>query len=146
MLQPSNPSSFVWFWLICSRRGGATAAVVTLDVAVDERKMADGVARSPARLCRSRGRNICYYYRRLEHLPNFFPFVFFAVLYIFFFFSSLIRCVYFGLFSSCCFVGAVQQSSAPLQANARYVFLRHLFICCLTSGFLSFSFLYIYPA
>ena len=57
MLQPPNPGSFVCFSLICSRRGGATAAVRTLDTAVDERrkKVADRVVRSPARLCRRDG-------------------------------------------------------------------------------------------
>ena len=37
LLQPPNSSSFVWLLLICSLRGGATAAVVlALDTAVDE--------------------------------------------------------------------------------------------------------------
>ena len=53
LLQPPNPGSFVWFSLISSRRGGSTAAGVTLDTAVDEirKKMAENVTRSPARLC-----------------------------------------------------------------------------------------------
>ena len=52
MLQPPSPGSFVWFSLICSRRDGSTAAVVTLDTVVDEsrKKMADSVTRSTARL------------------------------------------------------------------------------------------------
>ena len=67
MLQPTNPSSFAWVSLICSRRGGSTAAVLALDTAVEEsrKKMADRVARSPVRLC-SRDGKICYY-RRLEY-------------------------------------------------------------------------------
>ena len=41
--------------------GGSTAAAVTLDTVADEsRKMADGVSRSPSRLC-SRDGNICCY-------------------------------------------------------------------------------------
>ena len=66
MLQPTNLSSLVCFSLICSRRGGTTAAVLTLDTVVDEsRKMADRVTRSPARLC-SRDGKLCYY-GRLEY-------------------------------------------------------------------------------
>ena len=61
MLQPPSPSSFVWFSLICSRGGGLTAAAVTLDTVADEsRKMADGVARSPPRLCTRDGKICCY--------------------------------------------------------------------------------------
>ena len=47
-LQPPNPSSFVWFSLISSRRGGRTAVALTLDTAVDEsRKMPDRVTKGP---------------------------------------------------------------------------------------------------
>ena len=62
MLQPPSPGSFVWFSLICSRGGeGSTAAAVTLDTVADEsRKMADGVARSPSRLCSRDGKICCY--------------------------------------------------------------------------------------
>ena len=67
MLQPPSPGSLVWFWLICSRREGSTAAVVTLDTAVDEsrKSMVDYVTGFPARLC-SRNGKLCYY-GRLEH-------------------------------------------------------------------------------
>ena len=67
MLQPPSPGGFVWFSLICSRRGGSKAAAVTLDTVADERrkKMADGVTRSPARLCSRDGK--IYYYGRLEY-------------------------------------------------------------------------------
>jgi len=62
LLQPPSPGSFVWFSLICSRRGGSTAAAVTLDTVADEsrKKMADGVARSPSRLCSRDGKICCY--------------------------------------------------------------------------------------
>ena len=41
--------------------GRSTAAVVTLDtVAEESRKMADGVARSPSRLCSRDGKICCY--------------------------------------------------------------------------------------
>ena len=41
--------------------GGSTAAAVTLDTVADEsRKMADGVARSPSRLCSRDGKICCY--------------------------------------------------------------------------------------
>ena len=50
------------FSLICSRGGGSTAAAVTLDTVADEsrKKMADGVARSPSRLCSRDGKIRCY--------------------------------------------------------------------------------------
>ena len=61
MLQSPSPGNFGWFSLICSRGEAATAAAVTLDTVADEcRKMADGVARSPSRLC-SRDAKICCY-------------------------------------------------------------------------------------
>jgi len=62
LLQPPSPGSFVWFSLICSRGGGSTAAAVTLDTVADEsrKKMADGVARSPSRLCSRDGKICCY--------------------------------------------------------------------------------------
>ena len=49
------------------RRGGSTAAMVTLDTVVDEsmKKMTDRMTRSPSRLC-SRDGKLCYY-GRLEH-------------------------------------------------------------------------------
>ena len=52
--------------LIYSRRGGATAAILTLDTAVDKsrKKMAGRVARFPARLC-SRDGKLCYYQNAL---------------------------------------------------------------------------------
>ena len=55
---------FRWFVRV---GGGSTAAAVTLDTVAAEsrKKMADGVTRSPARLC-SRDRKNCYY-GRLEY-------------------------------------------------------------------------------
>ena len=60
LLLPPSPGSFDCFSLTCSRGRGPTAAAVTLDTVADEtrKKMADGVARSPSRLC-SRDGNIC---------------------------------------------------------------------------------------
>ena len=62
MLQPPSPGSIVWFSLIYSRGGGSTAAEVTLDTVTDEsrKKIADGVARSPFRLCGRDGKICCY--------------------------------------------------------------------------------------
>ena len=82
MPQHSSPGSFVWFSLICSRGGGLTTAAVTLDTVADEGKnnLAEGVTRSPARLC-SRGGKLCYYVR-LEYdflvffVPCFSQFIF----------------------------------------------------------------------
>ena len=51
------------FSLICSQAGGgSTAAAVTLDTVADEsrKKMADGVARSPSRICGRDGKMGCY--------------------------------------------------------------------------------------
>ena len=61
MLQPPSPGSFVWFSLICSRGVGSTVAAVTLDTVADEnRKMADGAARSLSRLYSTDGKICCY--------------------------------------------------------------------------------------
>ena len=62
LLLPPSPGSFDCFSLTCSRGRGPTAAAVTLDTVADEtrKKMADGVARSRARLC-SRDVNLCHY-------------------------------------------------------------------------------------
>ena len=68
MLQPPSPGSFAWLSLICSREGGSTTAAVTLiDTVADEsrKKMADGMAWSPARLCSRDGK--INYYGRLEY-------------------------------------------------------------------------------
>ena len=127
MLQPSNPSSFVWFWLICSRRGGATAAVVTLEVAVDERKMADGVARSPARLCSREGLSFV-----IIDACNFLAF---ALLPSFLFLRPYPgTCVCFS--SSCCFVRVIcilSRLRTPLVLFV-FIFRRSNFlswrVCC----------------
>ena len=67
LLQPPSPSSLVSFSLICSRGGGSIAAAVTFDIVADESRnnMADGVTRSPARLCSRVGKICCY--ERLEY-------------------------------------------------------------------------------
>ena len=114
MLQPPSPGSFVWFSLICYRRGDSTAAVVRLDTVADEsRKMAYSVTRSPGRLCSRDGKLCCY--GRLEY--DFFAFVPCFLLSLF---SSLSRYV--------CLVRVpsfVQQSSVSLS---KYV-LRVLSAC-----------------
>ena len=76
MLQPPSPDSFVWYSLICLRRGGSTAAVTLYTVADEsKKKMTDCVTRSPARLC-SGYRKICYY----GHLGTIFSLLFHASL------------------------------------------------------------------
>ena len=62
LLQPPSLGSFVCFTLISSRGGGSTAGAVTLDTVANEskKKMADGVARSPYRLCNRNGENCCF--------------------------------------------------------------------------------------
>ena len=76
-----------------------TAAAVTLDTVADEsRKMADGVAKSPSRLC-SRGGKICCYGDAsstifcLAFVPCFLLFVF-RFLFVFLFFFPASRYVY----------------------------------------------------
>ena len=129
MLQPPSPGSFVWFSLICSRGGGSTAAAVTLDTVADEsRKMADGVARSPSRLCSRDGKICCYgdalrtifFACLLLCLASYFSFfVFLFVLFIYFFPAS--RYVYFLRVTS-----SVQQPSATLS---KYVFYSRCSFC-----------------
>ena len=95
------------FSLLYSRGGGSTAAVVTLDTVADEsRKMTDGVARAPSRLCSRDGKICCYggalsTIFLLAFVPCFLLFVFrfsflsfFLFLHpgIFIFFVSLRRC------------------------------------------------------
>ena len=122
--------------LICSRAGRSTAAAVTLDTVADEsrKKMADGVTRSPARLC-SRDGKICYY-RRLEYA--FFAFVPCFLLVISY--PALSRYVYLLRAPS-----SVQQSSSVTTLISKYVFYSTCyfflvsFVSCLISEFLCFS-------
>ena len=115
MLPPPSPLSFVWFWLICSRKGGSTAAVVTLDTAVDEsrKKIADRVARFPTRLCSRDGK--LRYYRRLEY-----DFLAFLPCLLQFFFSVLIPVC----FSSWCrFVRAAVICSSSASSTCSFCFI-----------------------
>ena len=89
--------------------GRSTAAVVTLDtVAEESRKMADGVARSPSRLCSRDGKICCYgdalsTIFLLAFVPCFLLFVFhFSFLSFLIFFPCIPEC----LSSSCPFVCA----------------------------------------
>ena len=61
MLQPPSPGSLVFVDFFAGG-GGSTATAVTLDTVADEsrKKMADGVARSPSRLCSRDGKICCY--------------------------------------------------------------------------------------
>ena len=107
------------FSLICSRGGGgSTAAAVTLDTVADEsrKKIADGVARSPSRLC-SRDGKICYgdalsTILLLLCLATYFSF--FVFLFFLFLSFPASRYVYFLRVPS-----SVQQPSATLS---KYVF------------------------
>ena len=112
--------------------GGSTAAAATLGTVADEsrNKMADGVTRSPARLC-SRDAKICYYIR-LEY-----DFLFFFVLcFILFFSPALSRYVYLLRVPS----SVQQQSSATtaVPSASTYFIVRVLvsFVSCLISEFL----------
>ena len=110
MLQPPSPGSFIWFSLICSRRGGSTTAVVKFDTVVDESrtKMADSVTRSPARLSNRDGK-LCHY-GRLEY-----GFLAFVLCFLRSLFSpSLSRYVSLLRVPS-----SVQQSSCTLQQEVR---------------------------
>ena len=57
LLQTPSPGKLDRFSFIRPRRGGSTAAAVTLDTAIDEirKNMADSVTRFPARPCNRRG-------------------------------------------------------------------------------------------
>ena len=68
-LQIYIPGTLVYIYIygqktqiIVGLGGGSTAAAVTLDTVADEsrKKMADGVARSPSRLCSRDGKICCY--------------------------------------------------------------------------------------
>ena len=120
------------FLLICSRRGGATAAILTLDTAVDEsrEKMADRVVRSPARLC-SRDGKLC----KLSAPSCFFAFL--PSFHLFFLFSSLILVC---LSSNCCLVRA----ACHLLLFGKQRVLLVSFVFCLISGSLFFLFAFIF--
>ena len=62
MLQPPSLGSFVLFFVdLFGEGGGSTVAAVILDTVADEsrKKMADGVTRSPSRLCSREGKICC---------------------------------------------------------------------------------------
>ena len=62
-VQTPSPGNFVWVFVgLFARGGGSTAVAVTLDTVADRsrNKMADGVARSPFRLCSRDGKLCCY--------------------------------------------------------------------------------------
>ena len=99
-----------WFSLICSRRGGSTAAAVTpLPTRAGGRWQIDDVTSSPARLCSRDGK--IYYYGRLEY-----DFLAFVPCFLLFVCSpSLSRYVYLLRVPS-----SVQQSSATLSKCVFY--------------------------
>ena len=62
LLQPESRQFCLVFVDLFAAGGGSTAAAETLDTVADEsrEKMADGVARSPSRLCSRDGKICCY--------------------------------------------------------------------------------------
>ena len=129
MLQPASPGSFVWFSLICSRRRGSTAAVVTLETVGDEsrKKMAHSVTRPPARRCSSDGR-LCFHVRLVyefclvcDMLPTFLALSFLTPV-----------CL-----SSCSFVCA-PVICYSLQVPSMFPVFLVAFVSCLISEFLCF--------
>ena len=62
LLQPESRQFCLVFVDLFAAGGGSTAAAETLDTVADEsrEKMADGVARSPSRLCSRDGKISCY--------------------------------------------------------------------------------------
>ena len=113
--------------------GGSTAAAVTLDTVADEsRKMADGVARSPSRLCSRDGKISCYgdalsTIFLLAIVPCFLLFVFRFSFLSFLFFFPASRYVYLLRVPS-----SVQQPSATLSKYVFYsTFLSACVICTL---------------
>ena len=112
LLQPPSAGSFVWVFVdLFAGGGGSTAASVTLDTVADEyrKKMADGVARSPSRLCSRDGKISCYG----DALSTIFLLACFCALlptfrfsFFFSFFSYFFPCIPVCLSSSCPFVCA----------------------------------------
>ena len=123
LLQRPSPGSFVWFSLICSLGGGgSTAAAVKLDTVADvsRKKMADGVARSPSRLCNRGGKVRCYG----DALSTIFLLACFCALLPTFRFSFFISFSFLIFFPASRYVylrapSSVQQPSATLS---KYVF------------------------
>ena len=139
MHQIGNHLSYTPYYAACPKRRVTVVVektkrtAVTLDIVVDEsrNKMADGVTRSPARLC-SRDGKICYYGRLEYDFSAFvpcFPLVLFSPA--FSWFIYLLRVC-----------SSVQQPSATLS---KYVFCSTCsfffasFVSCLLSKFLCFS-------
>ena len=117
MLQPPSPDSFVWYSLICLRRGGSTAAVTLYTVADEsKKKMTDCVTRSPARLC-SGYRKICYY----GHLGTIFSLLFHASYFSYFLLPHPGMFIFFVFLSLC--------SSHLLLSASAYFTVRVLPAC-----------------
>ena len=109
--QPPSPGSFFWVFVDLFAGGGSTAAAVTLGTVADEsrKKMADGGARSPSRLCSRDGKICCYGDAlRTNFLPAFVAcFLLFVLRFAFFFyFLIFFVCIPVCLSSSCPFVCA----------------------------------------
>ena len=116
--------------LFAGRGEDSTTAAVTLDTVADEsrKKMGDGVARSPTRLC-SRDGKILLLWRRLEYdflaslllcLASYFSFFVF----LFFFFP-----IYPSMFIS--FVSLrLCSSNLPLSASTYFIFIVRVLSAC----------------
>ena len=132
MLQPASPGSFAWLSLIFvrgGRGGGSTAAAVTLDTVADEsrKKMADGVARSPSRLC-SRDGKICCHGDALSTIFLLACFCSLLPTFRFSFFSSYFFPLHPGMFIF--FVSLRLCSIHLLLSASTYFIVRVLSACC----------------
>ena len=126
---------------------GSTAAAVTLDTVADEsrKKMADGVARSPSRLC-SRDGDICCYGDALStvFLLAFVPCFLFPFVFSYFFPAS--RYVYLLRIPS-----SVQQPSSTLSkylfySTCYFFFLCHVYPTSSRNDFVFYSFSIFFPS
>ena len=131
MLVPESRQFCLVFVDLFAGGVGSTAAAVTLDTVADESRkmMADGVARSPSRLCSRDGKICCYgdalstIYCLLAFVPCFLLFVF-----RFYFPSFVVFFLYPGIYI---FLVSLRLCTSHLLLSAStYLTVRVLSACC----------------
>ena len=141
LLQPPSPGNFCLFFVdLFAGRGGSTAAAVTLYTVADEsrKKMAEGVVRSPSRLCSRDGKICCCG----DALSTIFLLAFVPcfLLFVFLFFPFLLFLLHTGMFIF--FVSLRLCSSHLLLSASTYFIVRVISACVFCTlpnlGILSF--------
>ena len=119
--QPPSPGSFVWFSLIFFA-GGVSTAAVRLDTVADEssKKMADGVTRSPSRLC-SRDGKICSFGDALSTISLLLCLASFSFIFLIFPASRYVHLLRVA--------SSAEQPSATLSKYVFYIIVRVLSAC-----------------